>query len=112
MSAMLVRYPKLRGVLIRTSAKGHGRQMQIEGDTVGLRTGHHFLMVDDVMTTGASVGQATRLLREHLQRKEMWMRAAVILDRRSRLEVEASWTEDVQEVDAFTSTRDWEYQPA
>ena len=82
MGAMLVRYPKLRGLIVRTTYKGHGRQVQVEGEP--LRDGEeHVLLVDDVLTTGGTLIQAAGLVRSHLGRPDLPLRAAVVLDRSS-----------------------------
>lgn len=58
--AMLADHLGLPFIYIRSKAKGHGRQNRIEGE---LKTDGHYLMVEDLISTGGSVLEAAEALR-------------------------------------------------
>lgn len=59
--ALLADRLKLPYIYIRSKAKEHGRQNQIEGN---LKTGGRYLMIEDLISTGGSVLQACEALRD------------------------------------------------
>lgn len=59
--AMLADHLGLPFIYIRSKAKGHGRQNQIEGDLI---PDGRYLMVEDLISTGGSVLEAAEALRQ------------------------------------------------
>jgi orotate phosphoribosyltransferase len=53
----------LAGLLVRKEAKGHGAQQYIEG-LANVTSGDHVIMLEDVITSGASVLKACRRAQE------------------------------------------------
>ncbi len=57
-----VRYIRLEGFFVRKERKTHGTESLIEGD---LRAGMNVCLIDDVVTSGASLVRAMEAVREH-----------------------------------------------
>ena len=66
-------------IYVRDTPKDHGTQRQIEGDYESSDWKHRILVVDDVLTTGNSIREKCRIIKEHGLDIEQVL---VILDRR------------------------------
>ena len=58
----------IKSFIVRKDVKGHGTKSKIEGD---VRPGEHVVIIDDVITTGATLGECAKVLKKS-GAKEVW----------------------------------------